>query len=81
MSSSQDGQTGPPLVARTLPTHRVLYASLRKIGLIQQKSRMSDADLARFFENEKRENNTKHNVQRAIRKFREYCKNSKSLNF
>lgn len=48
--------------------------------LIKSKSEMSDAELIQFFETQKRENNTKHNVQRAVKKFREYSKNSKSLN-
>lgn len=49
--------------------------------LIKRKSKMTDIELTKFFENEKRENNTKHNIQRAVKKFREYCKNSKSLDF
>lgn len=49
--------------------------------LIRKKSAMSDKELRRFFENEKKVNNTKHNTKRAVKKFREYCKNSKSLNF
>lgn len=48
---------------------------------ILEKSKMTDEELFKFFENEKRENNTKHDVERAVRKFREYCKNSKSINF
>ena len=47
--------------------------------LIKRKSQMSDLELTRFFEVQKRENNTKHNIQRAVKKFREYSKNSKSL--
>ena len=49
--------------------------------LIKSKSMMSDLELIKFFEKEKAENNTKHSTERAVRKFREYCKNSKSLNF
>ena len=49
--------------------------------LIKSKSMMSNLELIKFFEKEKAENNTKHNIKRAVRKFREYCKNSKSLNF
>ena len=49
--------------------------------LIKSKSMMSDLELIKFFKKEKAENNTKHNTERAVRKFREYCKNSKSLNF
>lgn len=60
-----------------------LNSSLSKAvnDLIKYKSQMSDAELIEFFIEQKKENNTKHNIQRAVRKFREYCSNSKSLNF
>lgn len=47
--------------------------------LIKHKSELSDVELTDFFTQQKIENNTKHNIQRAVRKFRTYCNNSKSL--
>jgi 5-methylcytosine-specific restriction endonuclease McrA len=37
------------------------------------KSKLSDAELTKFFEDEKSRNNRKHSVTHAVRKFREYC--------
>lgn len=43
---------------------------------ILRKKNLSDEQLRDFFEEEKAKNNRKHNTDRAIRKFREYCDKS-----
>lgn len=37
------------------------------------KSKLSDEELAKFFEKEKARNNRKHSIPHAVKKFREYC--------
>lgn len=37
------------------------------------KSKLSDEELAKFFEKEKARNNRKHSVPHAVKKFRQYC--------
>lgn len=37
------------------------------------KSKLSDEELAEFFEKEKARNNRKHSIPHAVKKFRQYC--------
>jgi len=41
--------------------------------LIIFKSKLNDTKLAEFFVKEKDRNNRKHSIERAVKKFREYC--------